>query len=265
MPRPSNLSKYEPPRYASPSPSLLLQQQQHTQRSSSNASLTNGTGASPLPPPTFIKTYMKPLPKLPQEIQEAEESRELSSTDDLSSRPRSPSVSSSDESYSKTTEGEGDEENSPRPTHGRHMHPNHQSFTAATANPLQWLYPCDIQVDLTSPKQSPVDFAQMKAAFDTQSTADESVAAPSTAQNKGESCNSFEYHDKGAAFSEIILMCLLLDLISKFSFFKVFRPSLHLNVKSSGCSKHRNAVQLQQPQQQQPLRHNLPHRRQHFT
>lgn len=51
MPRPQNPPKYEPPRYASPSPSMLLQQQQHAQRSSA----------------PFIKTYMKPLPKLPQE------------------------------------------------------------------------------------------------------------------------------------------------------------------------------------------------------
>lgn len=213
MPRPSNLPKYEPPRYASPSPSLLLQQQQHTQRSSSAAS-TNGSLAPAQvqqPPPTssqsshFTKTYMKPLPRLPQDIQETEESRELSSTDDLSSRPRSPSVSSSDESYSKTTEGEGDDENSPRPPlQQRPMlfasSSGAQTAANAASNPMQWLYPCDIQVDLNSPRQpSPIDFAQMKAAFDGTSTADESLAtAPSTAPNKGESCTSFEYHDKGA-------------------------------------------------------------------
>lgn len=190
MPRPQNPPKYEPPRYASPSPSMLLQQQQqqHTQRNSSAP---------------FIKTYMKPLPKLPQEIGKfffllyifrfkhfffnfQEESRELSSTDDLSSRPHSPSVSSSDESYSKTTEGEGDEENSPLPIH--HLTKNHPS------NPLQWLYPCDIQVDPTSPKLSPVDFSNLKV-FETTSTTESQ--APSTAPNKGESCNSFEYHDRG--------------------------------------------------------------------
>lgn len=153
-----------------------------------------------------MKTYMKPLPRLPQDLQEAEESRELSSTDDLSSRPRSPSVSSSDESYSKTTEGEGDEENSPRPLQQRPMlfaanaAVGNPSSTNNANNPMQWLYPCDIQVDLNSPRQpSPNDFAQMKAAFDGTSTADESAAttAPSTAPNKGESCKSFEYHDKG--------------------------------------------------------------------
>lgn len=135
-----------------------------------------------------------------------EDCRELSSTDDLSSRPHSPSVSSSDESYSKTTEGEGEEgllfyltnfsanvafqnfrfilpENSPLPHH-----------ITKNPNPLQWLYPCDIQVDLTSPKLSPVDFSNMKD-FEINSTTESQTA--STAPNKGESCNSFEYHERG--------------------------------------------------------------------
>lgn len=112
-----------------------------------------------------------------------EDCRELSSTDDLSSRPHSPSVSSSDESYSKTTEGEGEEENSPLPHH-----------ITKNPNPLQWLYPCDIQVDLTSPKLSPVDFTNMKD-FEINSTTESQTA--STAPNKGESCNSFEYHERG--------------------------------------------------------------------
>lgn len=53
MPRPQNPAKYEPPRYASPSPNVILQQQLHTQRNASSQ--------------PFIKTYMKPLPKLPHE------------------------------------------------------------------------------------------------------------------------------------------------------------------------------------------------------
>lgn len=193
MPRPQNPPKYDPPRYASPSSNVIMQQQQQ-QRSSA----------------PFIKTYMKPLPKLPPEIgmlfifhlilcqqiifkflskkkkKITEESRELSSTDDLSSRAHSPSVSSSDESYSKTTEGECEEENSPIPIH----------HIAKNSNPLQWLYPCDIQVDLTSPKLSPVDFSNLKD-FEISSTT-ESQAPSTTAQNRGgESCNSFEYHDRG--------------------------------------------------------------------
>ncbi|XP_058819341.1 Ca(2+)/calmodulin-responsive adenylate cyclase isoform X2 [Topomyia yanbarensis] len=91
----------------------------------------------------LLKQYLKPLPKLPHEF---DESREMSSTDDLSSRPRSPS----------------------------------------------YLYPGDIQVDPSSPpKMSPIDLANMKD-FEVTTTAETKSSVP----NKGESCNSFEYHDK---------------------------------------------------------------------
>lgn len=105
----------------------------------------------------------------------------MSSTDDLSSRPHSPSMSSSDESYSKTTENE-EGTDSPLP-------PPNQILRAA--NPLQWLYPGDIQVDLTSPpKLSPMELSNLKE-FEVSSTTESQ--APSTVPNKGESCNSFEY------------------------------------------------------------------------
>lgn len=109
----------------------------------------------------------------------------MSSTDDLSSRPHSPSMSSSDESYSKTTENEGTD--SPLP-------PPNQIFRAG--NPLQWLYPGDIQVDLSSsPKLSPIELSNLKE-FEISSTTESQ--APSTVPNKGESCNSFEYlNDRG--------------------------------------------------------------------
>lgn len=55
MPRPQNPPKYEPPRYATPSSNMVLQQQHHQQNAQRNSA-------------PFIKTYMKPLPKLPQEI-----------------------------------------------------------------------------------------------------------------------------------------------------------------------------------------------------
>ncbi|XP_059613050.1 Ca(2+)/calmodulin-responsive adenylate cyclase isoform X3 [Phlebotomus argentipes] len=156
--------KYEPPRYASPA--NLINHHHHIQQ---------------MPPPqphVASLGYMKPLPKSPPET---EDNREMSSTDDLSSRPHSPSVSSSDESYSKTTENEGEEENSP-----------HQAQFAKALNPLQWLYPCDIQADPTSsPKLSPIDLSQLKD-FEVSSTTESQAA--STAHNKGESCNSFEYH-----------------------------------------------------------------------
>ncbi|XP_067639560.1 Ca(2+)/calmodulin-responsive adenylate cyclase isoform X3 [Eurosta solidaginis] len=136
--------------------------------------------------PLLRTTYMKPLPKLPTDI---EESREMSSTDDLSSRPHSPSMSSSDESYSKTTEGEGDED-SPRITAlGKN---NKHQLANGGANPLQWLYPCDIQVDPTSPV---VDMSNLKD-FEMSSTTESQGQQTNTTHNKGDSCNSFEYQDR---------------------------------------------------------------------
>ncbi|XP_037818702.1 Ca(2+)/calmodulin-responsive adenylate cyclase isoform X5 [Lucilia sericata] len=130
----------------------------------------------------LLRSYMKPLPKLPTEL---EESREMSSTDDLSSRPHSPSMSSSDESYSKTTEGEG-EEDSPRITATNNL------VTRNGGNPLQWLYPCDIQVDPTSPV---IDMSNLKD-FEVSSTTESQGQYTTTTQNKGDSCNSFEYQDR---------------------------------------------------------------------
>uniref|UniRef100_A0A182T6J1 Uncharacterized protein n=1 Tax=Anopheles maculatus TaxID=74869 RepID=A0A182T6J1_9DIPT len=140
---------------------------------------------------SVLKQYIKPLPKLPTEFDEC---RELSSTDDLSSRPHSPSVSSSDESYSKTTEGEDfdGEAHSPLPV-ASVFNPG-----VNVGNPLQYLYPCDIQVDPTSPpKISPIDFGNMHD-FEVTSTTVETKS--SSANNKGESCNSFEYHEKGPSY-----------------------------------------------------------------
>ncbi|XP_070132442.1 Ca(2+)/calmodulin-responsive adenylate cyclase isoform X4 [Drosophila bipectinata] len=147
----------------------------------------------PTNPVPGIQTYMKPLPKLPPEL---EENREMSSTDDLSSRPHSPSMSSSDESYSKTTEGEGEgEEDSPR-HHLPHLsaHHRHGGATGGLVNPLQWLYPCDIQVDPTSPV---VDMTQLHD-FDQSSTTESqgqhtSSHTTSNTQAKGETCSSFDY------------------------------------------------------------------------
>ncbi|XP_036319586.1 Ca(2+)/calmodulin-responsive adenylate cyclase isoform X3 [Rhagoletis pomonella] len=220
--------KYEPPRYTCPNTIMLQQQhQQHLQQqlqlqhhhhqqqqlhqqyplysqhpqpplpvpppkptnlnasSLATASVSASASASlKQNTPLLRTTYMKPLPKLPTEI---EESREMSSTDDLSSRPHSPSMSSSDESYSKTTEGEGDEDSPRIIAKGQHNH--HQRNGA---NPLQWLYPCDIQVDPTSPV---VDMSNLKD-FEVSSTTESQGQQTNTTHNKGDSCNSFEYQDR---------------------------------------------------------------------
>lgn len=212
-------TKYEPPRYMCPNNLFIQQQQQlqlqnyqhyqqqpqHPQTQAQSQSqlqqhqypLYSQQPQPPLPalPPKpanlttslkqntpLLRSYMKPLPKLPTEL---EESREMSSTDDLSSRPHSPSMSSSDESYSKTTEGEG-EEDSPRLTAAN----NHANRNGA--NPLQWLYPCDIQVDPTSPV---IDMSNLKD-FEVSSTTESQGQYTTTTQNKGDSCNSFEYQDR---------------------------------------------------------------------
>lgn len=209
--------KYEPPRYMCPNNLLLQQQQQqrqenyqpyHHQLQQSPAlpshqqysMYSQQATPSPLPvlPPKpnvtvatkqmktntpILRTYMKPLPKLPTDL---EENREMSSTDDLSSRPHSPSMSSSDESYSKTTEGEG-EEDSPRLTVA-----NHQVRNNGAVNALQWLYPCDIQVDPMSPV---VDISNLKD-FEVSSTTESQGQYTTTTQNKGDSCNSFEYQGR---------------------------------------------------------------------
>uniref|UniRef100_A0A182JI16 adenylate cyclase n=1 Tax=Anopheles atroparvus TaxID=41427 RepID=A0A182JI16_ANOAO len=94
-----------------------------------------------------------------------------------------------DESYSKTTEGEEFDVHSPLPV-GAVFGTNNIN------NPMQYLYPCDIQVDPTSPpKLSPIDFSNM-CDFEVTSTTAETKS--SSAHNKGESCNSFEYHEKDA-------------------------------------------------------------------
>lgn len=215
----SNTPKYEPPRYTCPN-TILLQQQHHNQQQALHQQQypiysQKPQPPLPVPPPKpatitsslkqntpLLRTYMKPLPKLPTDI---DESRDMSSTDDLSSRPHSPSMSSSDESYSKTTEGEGDgDEDSPRITAAN----NHLNRNGDSGNPLQWLYPCDIQVDPTSPV---VDMSNLRD-FEVSSTTESQGQHTTTTQNKGDSCNSFEYQDRnganGASSKEKIQNCI---------------------------------------------------------
>ncbi|XP_050746544.1 Ca(2+)/calmodulin-responsive adenylate cyclase isoform X5 [Drosophila biarmipes] len=217
--------KYEPPRYTSPHTMLSQQQQQHPQHHQerpqhpgtsqvqqqqphpaqeqphpSQRQYAMYSQQPQLPPKPALRTYMKPLPRLPAEL---EESRDMSSTDDLSSRPHSPSMSSSDESYSKTTEGEGDgDEDSPRIPNGGHLQHRNNGYhlpAGGLVNPLQWLYPCDIQVDPTSPV---VDMAQLHD-FELSSTTESqghhtTSNTTSNTQHKGDSCSSFDYQKAAA-------------------------------------------------------------------
>ncbi|BFG01507.1 Ca(2+)/calmodulin-responsive adenylate cyclase [Drosophila madeirensis] len=166
----------------------------------------------PLPPKPTLRTYMKPLPKLPPEL---DESRDMSSTDDLSSRPHSPSMSSSDESYSKTTEGEGEgDEDSPRINGSHHHQQLHRNghpvgynlpgigggVGGGLVNPLQWLYPCEIQVDPTSPVVDMTQLQDFELSSTTESQGQHTTSnATSNTQNKGDSCNSFDYQKAGGS------------------------------------------------------------------
>lgn len=263
----NNAPMYEPPRYATNhqirqslqnrataqllhQPTQSMPQMPHNLVVNRMAQSGSNSSGQPMmngpPPKVMLKTYMKPLPKSPPEScdivdeddlleEDLDARREMSSTDDLSSRPHSPSMSSSDESYSKTTEGEGDEEDQ-----------NNRRFNRDKAqemfrqnqlkNPMQWLYPCDIQVDPTSPgdhgenssnggrrvnprgqlgdteddlDDDEDDDLEYDGELDSNtthhvnnlrdcevsSTAD-SMGPASTAQNtKGESCASFEYQN----------------------------------------------------------------------
>lgn len=251
--------RYEPPRYAtnnqmrSQQPratAAAMNQQQSMPQIQHNLVVSRSSNSQQPPqaqmagngqPKIMLKTYMKPLPKSPpqscdlgdEDELEEDERREMSSTDDLSSRPHSPSMSSSDESYSKTTEGEFDEDDQQQG--GRFNRDRAQEMFRQNQlkNPMQWLYPCDIQVDPTSPADDQVDGKAARSRIrgqtgDTEDDLDdddeehdleydgeldsnaqlnhlgdcevsstaESMGPASTAQNtKGESCASFEYQN----------------------------------------------------------------------
>lgn len=116
-----------------------------------------------------VEAYMKPLPKLPT-TNEHFDSREMSSTDDLSQSDHRQSISvdsSSDESYSKTTDDCDQSNLKLNMTKG--CEPRHLGYPQAIAT-LRDLQDYEIS-----------------------STTDHTI---STVPNKGESCNSFEFQDK---------------------------------------------------------------------
>lgn len=128
---------------------------------------------------------MKPLPKPPANA--FSESREMSSTDDLSSRndPHSLSVSSSDESFSKTTEDD----------YERQQLNLQKNDLKRNQNFLKSLLNDQHQQQQTS-NISPIDLRELHDC-EISSTTDHTV---STIPNKGESCNSFEYHHEKREF-----------------------------------------------------------------
>lgn len=175
-------NKYEPPQYVGVPFQRTIQPLPHDsryrhfqQQQSHPQQMKKQTNSAPLRYHTSgnnqVEAYLKPLPKLPT-TNEFNESREMSSTDDLSQSDHRHSISvdsSSDESYSKTTD-DCDQSNLKlnMPKESRHpgyRHDEHRAIT--TLKDLQ-----DYEIS---------------------STTDHTI---STIPNKGESCNSFEFHDK---------------------------------------------------------------------
>lgn len=177
--RADHSNKYEPPLYTGV-PSLSFQRAPLSDHGSSGRYKKNGGKLGQPRQYQEAEAYLKPLPKLPI-TNECNESREMSSTDDLSSsHQHSLSVSSSDESYSKTEEDyERNQLNMPKTDPKRN------------ANSLKSLLN-ENQLISAAINISPIDLKELKD-FEMSSTTDHTV---STIPNKGESCNSFEYHDK---------------------------------------------------------------------
>lgn len=184
-------NKYEPPQYIGVPFQRTMQPMQanykHFQQSipHQHQQMKKQTNSVPLRYHTTggnsaMEAYMKPLPKLPT-TNEFNESREMSSTDDLSQSDHRQSISvdsSSDESYSKTTDDCDQSNLKLNMTKGdakhlsyQHRHDEHKAIQALR----------DLQD------------------YEISSTTDHTI---STIPNKGESCNSFEFHDKRELMSE---------------------------------------------------------------
>lgn len=181
-------NKYEPPQYIGVPFQRTVQpvmhegryrhyQQPQMSKQTNSVPLRYHAGASCSSNNGGVEVYMKPLPKLPL-TNESNESRDMSSTDDLSQSDHRQSISvdsSSDESYSKTTD-DCDQSNlrlnMPKSDLKQLQH------RAAT---------CEDH------KMGPAMLFRDLQDFEISSTTDHTI---STIPNKGESCNSFEFHDK---------------------------------------------------------------------
>lgn len=205
--------KYEPPKYAC-SASVMnkpiaqqLQQQQQPQQQQYQQAVLPQRAAPPVP---ANRPYMKPLPKLPPNIGNVlvvyqdilfnsrkiklfitDEGPERSSTEDISSRPNSPSLSSSNEDILKPTATICDRGDLPS-TVDKHLLSRHAD--------IEWMirggYPQYGGVDDTS-KLNSIDLAYLKD-LDISSTTESQAPSTLPPNNKEvESCTSFEYHKNG--------------------------------------------------------------------
>lgn len=186
--RAEQTNKYEPPQYVGAPFQRTIQpmphensRYRHYQQSHPQQQMKKQSNSVPRyhHGSNDIEAYMKPLPKLPT-TNEFIESREMSSTDDLSQSDHRQSISvdsSSDESYSKTTD-DCDQSNlklnmtKDSKLGYPHRHDEHKAITNLR----------DLQD------------------YEISSTTD--LNTISTVPNKGESCNSFEFHDKRELVSQ---------------------------------------------------------------
>lgn len=176
-------NKYEPPQYVGVPFQRTIQpmhdRYKHFQQSQQMQMVKKQTNSVPHRYHTsgnsggLVEAYMKPLPKLPT-TNEFNESREMSSTDDLSQSDHRQSLSvdsSSDESYSKTTD-DCDQSN-------------------LKLNMEQKLHQMSYQHRHNDEHRAITALKDMQD-YEISSTTDHTI---STLPNKGESCNSFEFHN----------------------------------------------------------------------
>jgi class 3 adenylate cyclase len=157
------------------------QQQQFMKKQTNSAPLryhTSGNNNN-----NMVEAYMKPLPKLPV-TNEFNESREMSSTDDLSHSDHRNSISvdsSSDESYSKTTD---DCDQSNHKLDLQKVDQKHSNFHHRLGM-------------IGDEQHKAIQALKDLQDYEISSTTDHTI---STIPNKGESCNSFEFQDKRKFF-----------------------------------------------------------------
>ncbi|XP_034672268.1 Ca(2+)/calmodulin-responsive adenylate cyclase isoform X7 [Drosophila subobscura] len=88
----------------------------------------------------------------------------------------------------------------PAPPPPHHLHQQQQQLGGGLVNPLQWLYPCEIQVDPTSPVVDMTQLQDFELSSTTESQGQHTTSnATSNTQNKGDSCNSFDYQKAGGS------------------------------------------------------------------
>lgn len=210
--RAEQTNKYEPPQYIGVPFQRTIQpitndgryrhfqqshpQQQQMKKQTNSAPLRYHTSGNS----SGVEAYLKPLPKLPT-TNEFNESREMSSTDDLSHSDHRQSISvdsSSDESYSKTTD-DCDQSNlklnMPKSAEQRHL--SYQLRQAMAGGD----------------EHKAIQMLKDLQDYEISSTTDHTI---STIPNKGESCNSFEFHDKRELIDMSIIV-LLINLFFSFS------------------------------------------------